>query len=920
VTDRFDRARELFIAASEIEPDQREAYLDRMCGDDSELRNEVLELLRFHRQESVDDEGATPLSDQPPPSVELENIGRYRLVRKIGEGGMGQVYEAEQQRPIRRAVALKIIKWGMDTEQVVARFESERQALALMDHPNIARVYDAGATEQGRPYFVMELVQGISITDYCDRNRLDTEQRLELFLQVCRGVQHAHQKGVIHRDLKPSNILVTVSDQGPTPKIIDFGIAKATSQRLTEHTVFTELGQWIGTPEYMSPEQADLTALDIDTRTDVYSLGVVLYELLAGALPFDSVQLRASGFEEMRRIIREQDPPRPSTRVSSLGEQAPTTAEQRATDPITLARRLKGDLDWISMRALEKDRFRRYGSPSELAGDIERHLDHQPVTAGPPGMMYRARKFGRRHRAAVIAGGLVLSALVVGLVVATIGMVRAQRAERIATTQVELLIGLFDALDPGGETGGTASTEEILTTATTRINRELGHSPLVRARLLETIGRIYVNLGAHPAARRAFEESLEIRRAELGPTHPQVADSLRHMGWVLGLIGEVDAAVAHLELALEIHEQAYGPDHPSTGETLNELAFELWRDGEFSTAKPLFERALSIRERAYGPDHLSVGDTLYMQAVLLRDMGEVDRARAGFERALKIREAALGPDHTQVAWTLVNYGQLFQQTGDDQKARAHYQRALSIQQAIFGSDHFTSVQPLIGLGQLELESGDLDRARVMIEDALHIQEKLYGVDHLALADTLVALGRVEQNAGDTDRAHELYQRSLQINTRHHGDDHPALALSLGWLGDLAFWNGDYRLARDYFSRRLEILEAADGPNSQRTAHAQSSLAWALVRLGETTAANRLYHEAIESGGLQLTPSPATNARQFYNHACLAALVGEPADAIRWSQRAVDLGQDPRQLMNDPDLASIHGDPRFQGLVSAARPP
>ena len=366
----------------------------------------------------------------PPPQASPPNqIGPYKILEKIGEGGMGVVYVAEQERPLRRRVALKLIKLGMDTKQVLARFESERQALALMDHPAVAKVFDAGTTPDGRPYFAMEYVQGVPLTEYCDRHKLTTRARLELFRKVCDGVQHAHQKAIIHRDLKPSNVLVAIQDEKPMPKIIDFGVAKATAQRLTEQTVYTELGALIGTPEYMSPEQAEMTGQNIDTRTDVYSLGVMLYEMLVGALPFEPKELRSAGFDEIRRKIREDDPPRPSTRVSSLGERSTITAKNRQTDPSRLQSQLRGDLDWITMKALEKDRTRRYGSPAELASDLGRHLGDEPVLASPPSTVYRARKFVRRHRVGVAvtaAGVLVLLAFAVTMTVQT-GRTAAER-------------------------------------------------------------------------------------------------------------------------------------------------------------------------------------------------------------------------------------------------------------------------------------------------------------------------------------------------------------------------------------------------------------------------------------------------------------------------------------------------------------
>ncbi len=364
-------------------------------------------------------------------------IGPYKLLEKIGEGGMGVVYLADQERPLRRRVALKLVKLGMDTKQVLARFESERQALAIMNHPNIAKVHDAGSTDQGRPYFVMEYVKGIPITDYCDRRRLTNRERLELFIPVCQAIHHAHQKGIIHRDVKPSNVLVAVEDGKPVPKVIDFGVAKATSQRLTERTLYTQQGVLIGTPEYMSPEQAGTTALDVDTRTDIYSLGVLLYELLVGSLPFDPKTLRDAGLLEMMRIIREEDPPKPTTRFSSLGDTASEVAKRRHTDVRSLARHLRGELEWITMRAMDKDPARRYASASELSADIGRHLRDEPVLASPPGLAYRLGKLARRHVGFVAAGSLVLVILIAGLITSTALYLRAERARANAEMEAE---------------------------------------------------------------------------------------------------------------------------------------------------------------------------------------------------------------------------------------------------------------------------------------------------------------------------------------------------------------------------------------------------------------------------------------------------------------------------------------------------
>src|SRR5262245_31522268 len=427
----------LFAQAIAIDSaERRAAFLDDSCGDDPALRRELEELVRdyFRAGDFLERPAARIGSTADEPVCERPGtvIGPYKLMEQIGEGGFGLVFVAEQQRPVYRRVALKVIKPGMDSRQVVARFEAERQALALMDHPNIARVFDAGATAAGRPYFVMELVNGVPINTFCDSDRLTTRERLALFVSVCSAVQHAHQKGVIHRDLKPSNVLVTSHDGTPVVKVIDFGVAKAIGQQLTEKTIYTQFTQMVGTPLYMSPEQAGQSGLDIDTRTDIYALGVLLYELLTGTTPFDEERLRAAGFDEMRRIIREEEPARPSTRISTLGQAAVTVSVNRQTDPKRLSRLCRGELDWIVMKALEKDRNRRYESANGLAMDVQRYLADEPVLACPPSLTYRLRKFVRRHKGPVVAASLVILALLGGIIGTTMGLLRAEQARRNA--------------------------------------------------------------------------------------------------------------------------------------------------------------------------------------------------------------------------------------------------------------------------------------------------------------------------------------------------------------------------------------------------------------------------------------------------------------------------------------------------------
>jgi len=512
-------AEQVFHLAVEIsDPKERIAFLDQACHGDDALKSKVAALLRADEHTSkfletppADYEvtlDATPLSEGPGTI-----IGPYKLLEKIGEGGMAVVYMAQQTQPIKRRIALKIIKLGMDTKEVIARFEAERQALALMDHPNIAKVLDAGATDTGRPYFVMELVRGVSITEYCDKSKLSTQERLELFVPVCNAVHHAHQKGIIHRDLKPSNIMVTLHDSQPVPKVIDFGVAKATNRQLTEKTVFTRYAQMIGTPEYMSPEQAEMSGLDIDIRTDIYSLGVVLYELLTGALPFDPDTLRSAGFGEIQRIIREQEPPRPSTRLSTLGEQAKVIAERRNTEPEALVKRLSQELEWIPLRAIRKDRVRRYQSMLELASDVENYLDGTPLLAGPESSFYRCRKFMHRYRTPITVAVGIAAALIIGLAISLSLYLRVKRAMNTVAqleNQVESDRMLSSAQNLYHRGHYQAALEEMEANQLLRGPDAKTH--LLYAQLLYEVNRL-------PDAEQELQTLLQAEPSVAGPAH-----------------------------------------------------------------------------------------------------------------------------------------------------------------------------------------------------------------------------------------------------------------------------------------------------------------------------------------------------------------------------------------------------------------
>ncbi len=711
--------------------------------------------------------------------------GKYKLLEELGSGGMGVVYLAEQVEPVRRRVALKIIKLGMDTRQVVARFETERQALAVMDHPNIAKVLDAGSTGTGRPYFVMELARGISITDYCDRHKLSTRDRLRLFIAVCQAVQHAHQKGVIHRDLKPSNILVVVQDDRPVPKIIDFGIAKATDHRLSQQTLFTEQGQLIGTPEYMSPEQAEMSGLDVDTRTDVYSLGVVLYELLAGALPFEAGKLRSAGFGEIQRIIRETEPPKASTRLSTLKDTQVKIAEQRGTDPGSLLKLLRGDLDWITMKAMAKDRTHRYSTASELAADIERYLGNEPVSAGPPSAAYRIRKYVRRHKLGVAAAALVTVAVLIGTAGTTIGLLRAVRAERKAVEEAatakrvsDFLVDLFQVSDPSEARGNTITAREILDKGAARIDQGLEDQPVVRARLVETIGRVYRSLGLYDQAVAMLENALEIMRGFYGGDHLIVADALHNLGVVYDDQSRYEEAASLFRQSMEIRGKKLGPDDPEVARSLNSLGIVYWNQGKYADAEPLMERSLAIKEKALGPDAQELASSLINLGVLKHTQRKYEEAEILFKRALAISEKKLGADHPDLGTILNNLGSLFEDQGRRADAEPIYLRSLAIWEKALGPDHPDVAIAVHNLANLYRNLDRFAEAEPLYLRSLAIWEKTLEPDHPYIAISLKERANLCRDQDRYNEAEELYRRSLQIFEKNPDENRPNIVETL----------------------------------------------------------------------------------------------------------------------------------------------
>jgi len=685
-----------------------------------------------------------------------QQVGPYRLISVLGEGGFGTVWLAERRQPFVQRVALKIIKPGMDSKAVVARFEQERQSLAVMAHPGIARVLDGGLTDRGRPYFVMEYVRGKPITRFADERRLSLRDRLRLFVQVCEAVQHAHLKGIIHRDLKPTNILAFDVEGGePSVKVIDFGVAKATQSGQAAQTVFTETGQMIGTPEYMSPEQADPTGEDIDTRSDVYSLGVVLYELLSGLTPLDPRELRAKAYREQQRLIAELDPPTPSTRLSTVATKdtqlAARIGESRREPLPALVRSLRRELEWIPLKAMRRERQDRYQSATDLARDVRNYLEGKPLVAGPESSAYRVRKFVRRHRGAVLTGSLVAASLVVGLGLATwqwreavAANEAAQLSQREATAVKDFVLDALVVSDPKQGGRRDITVREAMAKAAAKLESgSLREQPEVEASLQLAIGIVLAGAGDLDGAMPLLKASVATRERVLGPDHPDVAQAIGNMASVLEYMGRDAEAEGMHRRALAIRERALGPDHVDVAGSLNSLGGVLWVLGEREEGMRCLERALDVRERALGRNHPAVGNTLNNIAVLAIKSGDRVRGEEFLRRALAVQEASLTPDHPDLASPIANLAYLCDDLGRHADAEALGRRAVAIREKSLGPDHPDTIIAVSNLAWSLKAQGKRDEALACYRRALPVFEATLGPDHAQVAKTRARIAELE---------------------------------------------------------------------------------------------------------------------------------------------------------------------------------
>jgi eukaryotic-like serine/threonine-protein kinase len=926
--EHWGRLKEFLHGAMQIEPAQRGAYLNEVCAGDAALRVELESLLIANEQipsafmESPPLAGETGRDDEAMDAAALESgqvfAQRFRLIRMLGEGGMGQVWLAEQTSPVRRQVALKLIKAGMYDSTVVQRFRSERQSLAIMDHPAIAKVFDAGATPQGQPYFVMEYVAGLPITEYCDQHKLNIAQRLQLFIQACEGVQHAHQKAIIHRDIKPANILVVEVDGKPTARIIDFGLAKAIGHEPAEPNAYTRFGLFLGTPGYMSPEQVDPTLHDIDTRTDVYSLGVVLYVLLTGLQPF-ATKRPDQPIHELLRKLREEDPPSPSVKVSADRDTLTSTAQARGTEAPQLLSLLRGDLDWIAMKALERDRIRRYATPLELAADLRRYLNHDPVMARPASAGYRLRKYARRHRLALGVGAGLLLLLAAFSVLQALELRRTTLERDRASRITDFMTGMFKVSDPSEARGNSVTAREILDKASKEIGTSLSQDPEVQSQMMFVMATTYSNLGLYARAHELAKGALDARLRQFGPNDRSTLQSMTQLGSILYQEGSFADAEKQSREALATERQLLGPEDPLTLDTMDHVGIDQLEQGHYEAGEEMLQQVVATDTRVLGRENPQTLRAMFGLATALWLQGRNAESEVQYRELLGIERRVLGADHPETLRALGNLAMIVHTQGRWTEAEPLYREAVSTELRIVGPDNPQITNTMANLAALLAAEGRLDEAEKIYRDVLAIRLRLLGPENPStlLSREDVAEQLLQQGRGA--EAEAMQRDTLAIQLRVLGAEHPNALLSQSHLAGILIAEQKYADAEKVARASLDVSNRVLGPQHPVTLNTLRKLGRALAFTGRYNEGSQPFLDLIEaqktSGGKGNRWSP------WYGLACVAMAAGRPDDALRDLREAIDRGyKNSERLVSDSDLKNLRDNPQFQQLVAALRRP
>jgi eukaryotic-like serine/threonine-protein kinase len=855
-TDQWKEISPYLDEVLEISIERRAAWLLSLNQKDARIAGLVQALLDEHLQ--LKQENFLETSPLPARAgLAGQKIGAYTLVSEIGHGGMGQVWLAEQTAPIKRQVALKLIRVGRFDDSVLQRFHAERQSLAMMDHPSIAKVFDAGATSDGQPYFVMEYVRGEPITDYCDRRRLSIRERLELFVKVCEGVQHAHQKAVIHRDLKPTNILVLEVDGKPVPRIIDFGLAKAASPKLDGQTLLTQAGDWLGTPGYISPEQADPAVMDVDTRTDVYSLGAVLYVLLTGSQPLET---RNQRLDEFLRQLREDEPLTPSSKVSAEKETSKHTAEARSAEPRQLAGLLHGDLDWITMKALEKDRARRYGLPMELAADIERYLRNEPVTARPASFGYRARKYVARHKALVAGVAAVFLVLVAGIITSTWQAVKARRAEAEAKKQSAIAQAVNDFLQKDLLAQASAVTQSgpktkpdpdlkvrtALDRAAERVSGNFDKQPEVEAAIRETIAQTYLDLGLYPEARTQLERTLELRRKLGGAENPNTLRTISRLGRAAVLQGKYPEAESLFGQILPVQRRVLGAENSDTLYSISNLGSIYYLEGKYEQAEPLFNQTMEFDRRVYGGEHPATLRSSYDLAILYYMQGKYPRAEVLDKQTLEIQRRVLGPEHPDAAQTMSALGLVYFAESKYPEAEALDKQTLDIERRVLGPEHPETLFAMHNLANVYYGEGKFPQAEVLDKQTVEIQRRVLGPEHLQVVTSMDDLASAYYSEGKFAQAEAVYSEALELQRRSARPEDPVTLDVTENLANVYHAQGKYERAESLLRNTWKIQGRVLGAEHPATLNCAHDLALVWQSQGKSTQAEALLLKTLES--------------------------------------------------------------------------